>query len=294
MNMKIKIITDSCCDLPLYYVDANADSLLVLGMPVQVDGKEIIDDLGKSYSHQHFYEKLRQGIMPTTSQVNAYRFEEAFRATIQQGYAVLYLGFSSAMSGTFNSANIARSLVLEDFPDAKIYLVDTLSASIGQGVLVVEAVKRAKSNQSIDEITSFIESIKLKTHHWFGVDDLNYLKNGGRISHVSAMVGSVLNVKPTLGVDLEGKLIPYGNVRGRKKSIAQLVNKFENHYCNENTSTVIVGHGNSAEDAEYLRQLISEKAPNANILISELSMTIASHVGPDMIALAFVGDKREK
>lgn len=294
MNTKIKIITDSCCDLPLKYVDDHVDHLLVLGMPVQVDGVEIIDDLGKSYTHKSFYEKLRQGTMPTTSQVNAYRFEEAFKSAVEQGFNVLYLGFSSAMSGTYNSANIARSIVLEDFPDAKIQLVDTLSASIGQGVLVVEAVKRAKLNQSIDEIATFIESIKLKTHHWFGVDDLNYLKNGGRISHVSAMVGSVLNVKPTLGVDLEGKLIPYGNVRGRKKSIAQLVTKFENHYCSDNTSTIIVGHGNSPDDAEYLRQLIHEKSPSADILVSELSMTIASHVGPDMIALAFVGDKREK
>lgn len=291
--MTIRIFTDSCCDLPLEYVEANQDVLHVLGMPIQLDGIEIIDDLGKTFDRTTFYGKLRQGIMPTTSQINAYRFDEAFRAAVEAGNDVVYIGFTSGMSGTFNSANIAKQMILDDYPEARITIIDTLSASIGQGTLVVEAIKMVREGKSTESITTFIESYKLKTHHWFGVDDLGYLKNGGRISHVSAMVGSMLNVKPTLGVGHDGKLKPYGNVRGRKKSIAQLASKFESHYSVSDASTVIVGHGNCPEDAEQLKALILNHSPNIDIMISELSMTIASHVGPNMIAVAFIGDERE-
>jgi len=291
--MNIKIITDSCCDLPLRFVEENVDLMHVLGMPIQIQGKEIIDDLGKTFDRLEFYTLLRQGVMPTTSQVNAFRFEEAFRSALAEGKSVIYLGFTSGMSGTFNSANIAKQMILEEIPDAQILIVDTLSASIGQGTIVVEALKMARSGQTVEAIGNWAEQIKLKTHHWFGVDDLNYLKNGGRISSTSAMVGSVLNVKPTLGVDHQGKLKPFGVVRGRKKSIALLASKFEAHYNKEQASTVIVGHGNCPEDALQLQSLILSIAPQTEIIVSELSMTIASHVGPNMIAVAFIGDERE-
>ncbi len=290
--MNIKIITDSSCDLPLRFVEDNDDLLTVLGMPIQIEGKEIIDDLGKTFDRSEFYGMLRAGIMPTTSQVNAYRFEETFREAISDGKSVIYFGLTSGMSGTMNSAAIARQIVLDDLPNAEIFIVDTLAASIGLGAIVVEALKRARAQQTINDIFVWAESIKLKTHHWFGVDDLNYLKNGGRISTTSAMIGNVLNVKPTLIVDHSGKLKPYGNVRGRKKSIALLASKFEAHYCYDNPSTVIVGHGNCPEDAEQLTALIHQMAPDVEIIVSELSMTIASHVGPNMIAIAFIGDER--
>jgi len=291
--MNIKIITDSCCDLPLSFVEENVDLLTVLGMPIQLGGKEIIDDLGKTFDRSEFYGMLRQGIMPITSQVNAFRFEETFREALSEGKSVIYLGLTSGLSGTMNSASIAKQMILDDLPNAEILIVDTLSASVGQGAIIVEALKLARSGQSIKQIATWAEAIKLKTHHWFGVDDLNYLKNGGRISSTSAMVGNVLNVKPTLGVDHSGKLKPYGNVRGRKKSIAHLASKFEAHYCNVNASTVIIGHGNCPEDAEQLTTLIRQMAPGIEIIVSELSMTIASHVGPNMIAIAFIGDERE-
>lgn len=291
--MNIKIITDSCCDLPLEFVEANQDLLEVLGMPIQIQGREIIDDLGKTFNRAEFYELLRQGIMPTTSQINTYRFEKAFSSALKDGKEVVYLGFTSGMSGTFNSANVAKQLILEENSAAQIELVDTLSASIGQGIIIVEAIKLAKAGKTAKEIAIWAEGIKLKTHHWFGVDDLNYLKNGGRISNVSAVVGSMLNVKPTLGVDHDGRLKPFGNVRGRKKSIALLASKYNQHYCADNYSTIIVGHGNCQEDASLLADAIKEIDPKADILVSELSMTIASHVGPNMIAIAFIGDERE-
>lgn len=291
--MKVKIITDSCCDLPLHYVKAHSDRLEVLGMPVQIEGKEYIDDLGVTLKHDDFYAKLRNGIMPTTSQINAYRFEEAFRANLDEGSEVIYVGFSSGLSGTLNSALIARNIILEDTPDAPIHVVDTLSASVGLGAIIVETVKMASNGMDAQQICNWVQSNHMNAHHWFGVDDLQYLKNGGRINAASAMVGTVLNVKPTLIVDKYGKLKPYGNVRGRKKSMNFLVSKLEEHYHPEMTTTIILGHGNCKDDAETMRKMIQDKYDNVEIIVSELSMTIASHVGPNMLAVAFIGKERE-
>lgn len=291
--MKIKIITDSCCDLPLFFTQSNTEHLDVIGMPVQLNGKEIIDDLGKSYAHETFYNSLRNGTMPTTSQINAFRFEELFKKYLNQGYDVVYVGFSSGMSGTFNSAHIAKETVLSETPEAGLYTVDTLSASIGLGALVIRAVDLVKSGASTEDIVNWLEAHKFNAQHWFGVDDLNYLKNGGRISAASAIVGSVLNVKPTLIVDHEGKLKPYGNVRGRKKSISFLASKFKEHFSETLTQTVLIGHGNAIDDALTLKAAVEPYAKNAEIIVSELSMTIASHVGPNMLAIAFIGDERE-
>jgi DegV family protein with EDD domain len=262
-------------------------------MPVQIEGKEYIDDLGVTLKHDDFYAKLRNGIMPTTSQINAYRFEEAFRANLDEGSEVIYVGFSSGLSGTLNSALIARNIILEDTPDAPIYVVDTLSASVGLGAIIVETVKMASNGMDAQQIYNWVQSNHMNAHHWFGVDDLQYLKNGGRINAASAMVGTVLNVKPTLIVDKYGKLKPYGNVRGRKKSMNFLVSKLEEHYHPEMTTTIILGHGNCKDDAETMRKMIQDKYDNVEIIVSELSMTIASHVGPNMLAVAFIGKERE-
>lgn len=291
--MSVKIITDSCCDLPIQYLEAHQEILEVLGMPVHINGVDYIDDLGKTLDHNTFYGYLRKGIMPTTSQINAYRFEEAFRTNVELGHEVIYIGFSSGLSGTFNSACVAKSLVLEEYPEAKIEVVDTLSASVGLGALLVEILKNIKENTSIEDLKNWIEANRMNFNHWFGVDDLNYLKSGGRISAASAMVGTVLNVKPTLILDSEGKIKPYGSVRGRKKSMAFLVSKLEAHLKDRENISVVLGHGNCPEDAEILRDMIQKQINPYEIIVSELSMTIASHVGPNMIAVAFLGDSRE-
>ena len=292
--MSIKIITDSCCDLPLDYVESNADLLHVIGMPIQIDDETRIDDLGKTYSHKDFYNSLRQGKMPSTSQINAYRFEMIFKEYIAAGHSVIYLGFTSGMSGTFNSAILAKNLILEQFPHAQIEVIDTLCASIGQGALTIETLLRVKEGYSLEDIVRWVEDKKLKFHHWFGVNDLNYLKNGGRISATTALVGNVLNVKPTLTVDHKGTLKSYSNVRGRKKSIALLANKLATHIDRNEARTILLGHGNCLDDALLLKEIIESGNPLPNIIVTELSMTIASHVGPDMIAVAFLGDEREK
>ncbi|MBM7562543.1 DegV family protein [Fusibacter tunisiensis] len=291
--MTVKIITDSCCDLPLDYVLKHQDALQVLGMPIQIETEEIIDDLGQSYSHAEFYSKLRNGILPTTSQINVHRFTDAFKSSLEAGAHIIYIGFSAALSGTYNSALLAKSLVLEDYPDAQLHVIDTKSASIGLGVLVIEAVKMAESGATADAIERFIIDNHLNAQHWFGVDDLFFLKKGGRINTATAAVGTVLNVKLTLIVDQAGYLKPYGTVRGRKKSLNFLISKLEEHYEENRTNVVLVGHGNAIDDALRMSDTIRSTYPNLEIIISELSMTIASHVGPGMVAIAFLGKGRE-
>lgn len=287
------IITDSTCDLTLEYVQENADVLDTLGMPVNVDGYEYLDDFGKSLSHNEFYDKLRSGIMPSTAQINVFRFKEVFEKHYKAGNSVIYIGFSSGMSGTFNNSILARQEMLEEYPDADITVIDSLSASIGQGILVVEAIDLLRQGKSKEEIVDWVENHKLKSNHWFAVDDLNYLKKGGRISATTAVVGTALNIKPILTVDNSGKLGPYSNVRGRKKSLKFLADKVHEHMENKEETTLIIGHGNCFEDAEMLKEYILEGCTPKKIMISELSATIASHVGPNMIAAAFIGSNRE-
>lgn len=291
--MAIKIYTDSCCDLPYTFIEEHSDNLRVIGIPVQLNEKEYIDDLGKTLSHDDFYEYLRNQIMPQTAQINAYMFESEFEQDLKNGDDIIYLGFSSGLSGTFNSSRIARESLLERFPSRSIEVIDTLSASVGLAAIIFETLNFVKDGKDFDFITNWVHSNKLKINHWFGVDNLDFLKNGGRISSTSAFVGNVLSLKPTLIIDRDGKLKPHTNVRGRKKSINFLASKVKDHMDNPELSRLIIGHGNNLADALKLKASIEEKLTVKEIYVTELSMTIASHVGPDMLAVAFVGSERE-
>jgi DegV family protein with EDD domain len=288
------ILTESTCDLTLEYVEENSEVLDILGMPVNIDGQEYLDDFGKSLSHAEFYSKLRSGIMPSTAQINTYRISEMFKKHYNAGKAIIYIGFTSNMSGTFNNALLAKAEFLEQHPDADITVIDSLAASVGQGALIVGAVDMLNEGKSKEEIVNWVEDSKLKTNHWFAVDDLNYLKKGGRISTATAVVGTALNIKPILTVDNSGKLGSYSSVRGRKKSIKFISDKVKEHLINPREATIVIGHGNCLEDAELLKSYIVDECNPKNIIVSELSATIASHVGPNMIAAAFVGDFREE
>ncbi len=291
--MAIKIYTDSCCDLPYTFIEENSQNLRVIGIPVQLNGKEYIDDLGKTLSHDEFYGCLREQIMPHTAQINAYMFESEFEKDLEAGNDVIYLGFSSGLSGTYNSSRIARESLLERYPDRRIEVIDTLSASVGLAVIIFEVLKFIEEGKDIDYIVDWTQSNKLKLNHWFGVDNLDFLKNGGRISNAAAFVGNVLNLKPTLVVNRDGILKPHTNVRGRKKSINFLASKVKENIEDPNNSKIIIGHGNNLEDALKLKASIEEKLDAKDIYITELSMTIASHVGPDMLGVAFIGNERE-
>lgn len=288
--MKTIIITDSCCDLPVDYIIEN--NIPVLSLTFHFKGKDYKDDFGKSMEYKTFYDDVRKGEMSNTSQVNAFTFEETFNKYISQGYSIIYIAFSSALSGTYNSSLIARQNILEENKNADISIVDSKSASMGQGLLVYYANEMLKKGASKEEIVNWLESNKLKVNHWFTVDDLNHLKRGGRVSAASAVIGTILDIKPILHVNYEGKLIPLSKVKGRKKSIKILAEELKNRIINPEEQTIFISHGDSLEDAMLLKRLILEEVKVKNVIVNYIGPVIGSHSGPGTIALFFIAESR--
>ncbi|WBW99730.1 DegV family protein [Oceanirhabdus sp. W0125-5] len=287
------LLVDSCSDLPLEFIENNLNIIDTIGMSVNIDGKDYYDDFGKTLSHKEFYGYLRQGIMPKTAAINSYSFLEKFKKHHEKGYSLIYLGFTSGLSGTFNNAVMAKEMFLEEHPDADITVIDTKSASVGEGVLVIHAVEMIRKGHSKEEVIKWIQENKMKSNHWFAVNDLNFLKKGGRLSATKAAVGTILNVKPILTVDDQGELKPYTSVRGRKKSMKFIYDKLVEHMTNPEETIVVIGHGDCLNDAIKIEKYINKHLKLKKVIVTELCSTIASHVGPDMISLAFIGEGRE-
>lgn len=229
--------------------------------------------------------------MPTTSQVNSYRFYEIFEKYIKENYSIIYISFSSALSGTYNSSLIAKSEIIEKYPNADISIIDSKSASLGVGLIVYEACKLKEEGKSKEEVVNYIENMKLKVNHIFTVDDLNHLKRGGRISSTAATIGTLLQVKPLLYVPDNGTLCNFGKVKGRKKSIKSLFNKLEEKIDINSNKVIFISHGDCIEDAEKLKSMITEKY-NIEVIINYIGLAIGSHSGPNTLALFFKGKNR--
>lgn len=287
--MKIKIITDSCCDLSYDYIKEN--NLEVIPFPYSIDGTEYVDDFGRSLSYKGFYNELRNGRMPSTSQITVYTFENVFKRYASEGYSVIYLGFSSALSQTYNNSIAARNIILEEMPEADVTLIDTKSASVGLGAIVFYANEMLKQGKTKEEIINWVEENKLKSNHWFIIDSLDHLKRGGRISAASAAVGTILDVKPVLNLDDYGRLNVVQKVRGRKKSIKALLEELKNIKDPE-YQTLFINHGDCHEEAENLRELVLKEVDVKDVVINYVGPIIGSHTGPNMLCLVFMGDKR--
>lgn len=288
--MSLKILTDSSSDIPLSYIEENAHILQFLSMPIHIEDEEYIDDLGKTLKHDYFYEKLRNGVFPTTSQINLLVFLDYFKKSHEKGDEIIYLGLSSGLSGTMNNAILAKKMILEEHEDANIHIIDTVAASGGLGSLVVHVVELVKEKKSTQEILGWINNNVLKFNHWFAIDDLEHLKKGGRIPPAIAFVGTALKVKPILTIAHDGKLKSYASVRGRIKSIRYLYDKFSEHIGDEKNKHVFVCHAHCHEDALKLKELIQQGHNPKAIHVTELSATIGAHVGIGMLAVAFLGD----
>ena len=248
-----KIITDSGCDFTL----AELEQMNVGRAPLSVLFKgELCDDFATDEERKVFYDAVRQGEMPTTSAVNPDGWANVMKPALEAGMDVLCLCFSSGMSTTYQSAVIAADELMEEYPGRTIRVVDTLAAALGQGLLVWHACKHRDAGESLDEVAAWLEENKLKLCHWVTVEDLNHLKRGGRVSAASAMVGTMLNIKPIITVTDEGKLVSTSKVRGRKAAIEYITKK-----CAEATDKdiVFVGHGDCREDAETCAKLLKEK-----------------------------------
>lgn len=287
---KFVIFTDSTADLPMDFIKKHRIEIIPLyyNMEDKIYGGD--EDLEASV----FYEKMRTGIMPTTMASNPEFIAEKYAEYIAQGTDILHIAFSSALSGSCNNAFITARELSEENPEIRIVTIDSLAASMGQGLLVYKAVTMMEAGKTIEETTEYIEEIKFNLCHQFTVEDLNHLHRGGRVSKTAAVIGTMINLKPILHVDDEGRLTPLQNVRGRKKSLNTLVDNMEilmGRFRDQN-DMVMISHGDSLEDANYVAELIRQRFNIQDIMINYVCPTIGAHSGPGTIALFFMGEKR--
>jgi len=288
---EFKIVTDSNCDLPASM--AEALELDVFPMPYVIQDKSYPHYLDNRDMDIHtFYDRLRQGAAVTTVAANAAEWSGLVRPHLEAGQDVLMLIFSSGLSITAQNAQMAASELSEEFPERKILVVDSLAASMGEGLFVYLVAKKRQSGATIEETRDYAEEIKLKVCHWFTVNDLFFLKRGGRVSGAAAVFGSMLQIKPVLHVDDEGHLIPVSKVRGRKASLNALVEAMEKSAIDPAGQTVFISHGDCEEDALYVKQLVEERMHVRDIHISTIGPVIGSHSGPGTVALFFLGTQR--
>ena len=279
------LITDSASDLPSEIAE-NLE-VEILPMKYMVNDTPCVD---KDFDMENFYNLLRGKALSLTSQTNVEEFSNYFSGYLESGKDVLYVGFPLSLSGMNNSARIAARELSEKYPERKIIVIDSVSASIGQGLLVYYVALKKKNGATIDEVADFVNDNKLKFCHWFTVDDLYFLKRGGRISQATAVVGSILNVKPLLSMNDEGKLYVFDKIRGKKKVLDLMSSKIEN--LNSDYKKVFVGHADCLDDAKYVAERISAENPSLDVTITHLGPIIGTHTGPGTVALAFVGNSR--
>ena len=286
-----RIITDSSCDMTQEMADAL--ELEIVPLYVHYRGKEYPNYLdGRALDTAEFYQGLRSGEMTSTAAVNPAQWKEVARPVLDAGQDVLILAFSSGLSTTFNAAFMAAQELLEEYPQRKIYVVDTLCASLGQGLLCYHVAKRRLEGATIEEARDYAEANKLHLCHWFTVDDLMFLKRGGRISGATAVMGSLLQIKPVMHVDNDGHLVPVSKARGRKASIQAMAAKVGETAFDPAQQTMFISHGDCLQDAEYLAELLKQQYHVPEVAINYVGPVIGSHSGPGTLALFFLGDHR--
>ena len=285
------IVTDSSCDMPAQL--AQDLELVVLPLTVLLEGREYKNYLDeREITFADFYAALRSGASATTSAVNTDAFLTELRKIADTGKDVLYLGFSTGLSNTYNAGAMACAELAHDYPHLQFLHVDTLCASLGQGLLVYLAVQQKRLGKSIEEVRDFAEQMKLHICHWFTVDDLHHLKRGGRVSATTAVLGSMLQIKPILHVDNEGHLINMDKVRGRRASLEALFQRMQNSAINPRDQVVFISHGDCIDDARYLGEMIKKKLKVEEVIYNHVGPVIGAHAGPGVVALFFIGKER--
>ncbi|MBU3876294.1 DegV family protein [Faecalicatena sp. AGMB00832] len=282
------ITVNSTVDLPREWVKER--NVPVIPLRYTIDGQTYTDMYG--LSGKEFFQKLREGKMSVTSQVNPDEAKEAFEPFLKEGKDILHLGFSSGLSGTYNSMRIAGEELSEEYPDAKIIVIDTLCACLGEGLLLYKVLKLKEAGKSIDEIAQWVEENKLHICHNVTVDDLNHLHRGGRVSKATAVLGTMVQIKPIIHMDNEGKLQVIAKERGRKKSLNKIVDMAVEQSKGWENDMVMITHGDCIDDAEYVAGLVREKMGVSQILINNIGTVIGSHTGPGVVAVFFMGSQR--
>lgn len=289
--MAYQIVTDSACNLTEEMIDEFG--LEILPLTFMVDGVQHQSYLkGEKTDLKQFYTMMREGKVITTSLPNMQESEKTLRAIADSGKDILYLGFSSALSGTYAATELLLKQIAFDYPDRTFISEETFAASGGQGMLVYLACKKAKDGASIEEVAQFVRDTRDHLCHWFTVDDLMFLFRGGRVSRTSAWAGTLLNIKPVLHVDNAGALIPMEKVRGRKKSIKALVDHMEKTAIDPKSQTIFITHGDCIEDVETLKAEITERFGITDFVVNYVDPVIGAHSGPGTLALFFVGTEK--
>ena len=284
---KFVITADSTVDLPKAFLEEK--QVPVVSLSYIIDGATYKD--GEGLTSKEFYDRIREGAMPTTSQVNPEQARDLFEPILKGGTDILHIAFTSGLSGTYNSCRIAAEELSEEYPDRKIVVIDSLCAASGGGMLLYKAIELKEQGKSFDEIVTWVEENKLHVCHDVTVDDLFHLHRGGRVSKASAVVGTIVKIKPIIHVNDEGKLIVIGKERGRKKALQTLVERMEEKSQGFENDIVMITHGDALEDAEYVKGLIQDKFGITNIMINPLGTVIGSHTGPGVIALFYMGNR---
>lgn len=284
------------------FTDATADfsSDMMVGLPrvevipmeVTVGDDHFLYGPGGNLSVKQFYAMQRGGKFATTSQINPIVYRKAFESALKNGYDVLYLGFSSGMSGSFNNARLCMEELQQEYPQRKLICIDTLGGSVGESFLVREAARKQYEGMNIDELAAWAKTQKLKVCHWFTVDIFDHLKHGGRVSATAAAVGGLLNIKPMLHVDEVGKLSVVKKPRGRRKAIHEQIECMKAGWQPEISPLVVIGHGDDIDAAMMLKEAAKDKFPDADIHIAEIGPIIGAHTGPGMLALIYWGSNR--
>lgn len=285
------IVTDSSCDLPAEM--AAELELTVLPLSFTIGGEERLNYLdGHEMPIHDYYERLRAGEPAQTSAVNMDSFVGAVEPLLKAGQDVLLPAFSSGLSNTYNAARMACEELAARYPERKVVSVDTLCASLGSGMILYYAVQKKREGKSLEEVRDWIEKNRLRVCHWFTVDDLEHLKRGGRISPATAFIGGMLNFKPVMHMDDEGRLAAVGKVRGRKASLDALVDRMEQTAVEPQEQVVFVSHGDTPEDAEYVASEVKRRLGVKRVVVNTIGPVIGTHSGPGTMALFFFGTHR--
>ena len=287
-----QIITDSTSDLTQELVDELDVEVIPMDFTI---GKDLYKDYpdDRSISPKDFYRRISEGESSTTNQISMITFAEAFEPHLKAGKDVLYLGFSSALSGTYNNSVLAARELAEKYPERKIRTVDTLCAAFGEGLLVWYAVQKKREGASIEETAEWAEQNRLHLHQWFTVDDLNHLKRGGRISGAAAVMGTMLGIKPVLHVNGKGGLSMVDKVRGRRQALEDMVKHMELTCENPKNQMIFISHGDYQEGSDYIQQLITEKFGCTQFRIAPIGPVIGAHLGTGSVLLFYFGKDRE-
>jgi DegV family protein with EDD domain len=290
--MSYNIVTDSSANLPDSYIERY--HLQVLALEFIVDGVSYRGYTeGEITDNKQFYSMMREGKVVKTSLVSLRDTEKVLRACFDEGNDILYIGFDSALSGTYEAVSSHMRMIQEkEYPERKLRCVDTLAAALGEGLLVIEAAEKKIQGAELDELADWVAANRLHSAHWFTVEDLNYLQRGGRLSKGAALAATLLNIKPVLHVDEEGRLVPVEKVRGRKKSIQALFERYAQTAREPRAELpVYISHGDCLEDAQQLADLISSQYGATDVVINDLDPVIGAHSGPGTVALFFLSDK---